>query len=323
MRLLLVAGFLGSGKTTLLAWLAPRLADDPAKVVVIENEAGSPGVDDRILADRGLAVREVYGGCICCTLRHNLAQTLYEVAETFAPEVILIEPSGVADPADVINTAAETGLPFERIDSVVLVDAERFERIRLVCGPFLERSIARADICLVNKVDTLDPDALAALDAELRALRPSGPLLHTAARDGVGLEPLLEQLRAAPRDHDPTPGDGPRPVTVARQVSLRFDPPVPGERLVARLVEFHGWLAGLLAGSPAPVEGHLKSRLSAGAATVLIRTTALDRPATVDGALDGAVAAAELIVNAVLVGTAPGTLARLIDAELERVRAGR
>lgn len=327
MRLLVISGFLGSGKTTLLSQLAPRLGGgDPRKVVVLENEVGSPGVDDQILAGRGLQVREVYGGCICCTLRHNLRQTLYEIAETFAPEVILVEPSGVADPGDVVATAVETGLPFARIDLVTLIDAQRFERIRLVCGPFLERSIARADIAVINKADTIDAAALEALTGELRAIRPDGPLLAVAAREGVGLEALWELLASEPAGRstgDAAPGQGVTPLTVARRQPLSFVRPRAGSDVIARVVELHRYLAGVLQQSGLPVAGHIKSHVAAPDGQVaLVQTTALEAAPLVTGELGGELPAAVLTINAVLVGAGLATVTALVETELARLAAG-
>lgn len=293
---------------------------------MLENEVGSPGVDDQLLAGRGLQVREVYGGCICCTLRHNLRQTLFDIAETFAPEVILIEPSGVADPGDVVATAVETGLPFDRIDLVTLIDAQRFERIRLVCGPFLERSIARADVAVINKADTVDPAALEALTAELRTIRPDGPLIPICAVDGTGVEALWELLASAPAGistDQGEPGAGVPPVTIARQVALSFVRPRPGADVVDRVVELHRYLAGVLQQSGLPVAGHIKSHLAAPDGQVaMIQTTALDAEPTVTGALDGVLPAAVLTFNAVLVGAGLATVTALTEAELQRLASG-
>ncbi|MBT3287694.1 MAG: cobalamin biosynthesis protein P47K, partial [Victivallales bacterium] len=77
MQLIVVSGFLGSGKTTLLLALARELCrDGQRKVAVIENEVGAIGIDDALVADAGLPVREIYSGCICCSLRLDLIRTL-------------------------------------------------------------------------------------------------------------------------------------------------------------------------------------------------------------------------------------------------------
>ncbi len=68
MKLIVVAGFLGSGKTSLLLEIARHLVDDGRTVAVIENEIGEVGIDGRLIAEQGLVVRELFGGCICCTL---------------------------------------------------------------------------------------------------------------------------------------------------------------------------------------------------------------------------------------------------------------
>ena len=91
----IVSGFLGAGKTTLIKKLLKEALAD-AKVVLIENEFGEIGIDGGFLKEAGIEIKEMNSGCICCSLVGDFGTSLKEVLETYAPERILIEPSGEA-----------------------------------------------------------------------------------------------------------------------------------------------------------------------------------------------------------------------------------
>ena len=96
------SGFLGSGKTTLIKKLLTE-AYEGEKIVLIENEFGEIGIDGGFLADAGVQINEMNSGCICCSLVGDFAKALSEVITQFAPDRILIEPSGVGKLSDVIK----------------------------------------------------------------------------------------------------------------------------------------------------------------------------------------------------------------------------
>lgn len=90
-----ISGFLGAGKTTLIQKLLKDVFKNE-KVVLVENEFGEIGIDGGFLKDAGIIVNEVNGGCICCTLQGDFQTALAKVRDTYHPDHILIEPSGVA-----------------------------------------------------------------------------------------------------------------------------------------------------------------------------------------------------------------------------------
>lgn len=303
MRLLILAGFLGSGKTTLLQALAETFTpEERAKLVIIENEAGQRGVDDQLLAAGGLEVRQVYGGCICCTLRANLQRALVQVAEVLQPDWIIVEPSGVADPSEVVALAESSGLAFERIDLVVLVDALRWHKLKQIAGPFLERGIQRADVTALNKVDAVDEAEAARLVAELEAIR-GGSVQRLAAARGEGLAALWAALDVATARPVPCSA-APRleHATLAASWSLTFDPAVDAGDLVRTLQDLHTALSSRIATELPEAAGHLKSLLQAGGRQVVCRNVQWDEPPRLDGRVDGPVAAAKVTVQAVLTG---------------------
>ncbi len=194
MKLLVVAGFLGSGKTTVLLDLARRLTDDGFSLAIVENEIGEIGVDGEVVRRHGLPVREIFGGCICCTLQVGLVQTLRDIEAEFAPDYAVVEPTGLAAPGDVVATVRGLMPSLEAVTTVTLVDAERWEMLWEVVEPLVTAQIEAADVLVVNKADAAGTEATAAARAAARRLNPTAPVLVTDAASGAGLDALYDAL---------------------------------------------------------------------------------------------------------------------------------
>jgi G3E family GTPase len=194
MRLVLVAGFLGSGKTTLLEHIARQLTVAGRKIAIIENEAGEIGIDGNYLRQNGLEVQELYGGCICCTLSVDLVVTLQKVHRLFAPEVVLMEPTGLAWPGDIVAVARKNVSEVTLYQVVVLVDAVRFEMLMAMLTPLLTAQIEAADILAINKIDEVDQAVLESIAERIRELNPHAQILTISAEKAINLEPLLDDL---------------------------------------------------------------------------------------------------------------------------------
>ena len=175
MRLLVIAGFLGSGKTTVLLDLARRLTDDGYSLAIVENEIGEIGVDGEVVRRHGLPVRELFGGCICCTLQVGLVETLRDIETEFAPDYAVVEPTGLAAPGDVVATVRGLMPSLESITTLTLVDAERWEMLWEVVEPLVTAQVEAADVVVVNKADAAGAEATA-------AARDSGPAAQPARR---------------------------------------------------------------------------------------------------------------------------------------------
>ena len=140
----IVSGFLGAGKTTFLNRYLPLLK---GKTVVIENEAGTVGVDGELLPE-GFPVRELSAGCICCTLAPQLEAQLREITEQFSPDQIVIEPSGVGNLSDIVRHCKNFG--YAPTLMVAMVDASEFEDYAEGFGTFYMDQIDNANLVLLT-----------------------------------------------------------------------------------------------------------------------------------------------------------------------------
>lgn len=155
-QIVLVSGFLGSGKTTFIVKLVESLAQRKIKAALIVNEAGEIGIDNQYMKHLGYNVWEIFGGCICCTLAVSLEDTLQELEKNYRPDVIIIEPSGAANPETIYNSLSGLGIAKERITNFFILDPTRIEMFLEILAPLLISSLELADCVLINKIDLAD-----------------------------------------------------------------------------------------------------------------------------------------------------------------------
>ena len=153
-RIDIVSGFLGAGKTTFIQ----RLLDEALKtekVVLIENEFGEIGIDGGFLKDSGIEIREMNQGCICCSLVGNFEKSLAEVVETYHPDRIIIEPSGVGKLSDIIGAvkAVSGNLDVELDAAVTIVDAQKAKLYSKNFGEFFNNQILYAGTVVLSRTD--------------------------------------------------------------------------------------------------------------------------------------------------------------------------
>jgi len=190
-NLLCIAGFLGSGKTTVLLEIARAMTEEGWRLAVIENEIGEVGVDGGYVREQGLPVQELFGGCICCTLQSGLAETLQTVQSRYAPDWVIVEPTGLAAPGDLLGVIVDHCPEIDIIRVLTLVDAARWPMLLEIVEPLVTAQLKAADVVAVNKIDQVDDEALASVMQGVRALSGDATVLRVSAATGAGMERLL------------------------------------------------------------------------------------------------------------------------------------
>jgi G3E family GTPase len=154
MHLLFFSGFLGSGKTSLVLRVVEHVLGKSLKIAILVNEIGEVGIDNQLMRQLDLNVWELVNGCICCTLSTDLVRTLQELDTGYNPDLVIIEPSGVADPKSIQSAMPYyKGTPFESLNTVSVLDPLRVEMLITVMTPLITSQIKNADCILISKCD--------------------------------------------------------------------------------------------------------------------------------------------------------------------------
>jgi len=180
MRLLLLTGFLGSGKTTLVIKLARFAVARGQKVAILVNEIGEIGIDNQLMRQLALNVWELLNGCICCTLSADLVSTLQQLDSDYSPDLVLIEPSGAADPRSILSALPYyRGRPLEGMWTVSMLDPLRLEMLIEVMTPLITSQIKHADVVLVTKCDEATPEEVERAHRAAREYNPAARVLES------------------------------------------------------------------------------------------------------------------------------------------------
>ncbi len=210
------SGFLGAGKTTLIKKLLKEALGD-TKVVLIENEFGEIGIDGGFLKESGIEIKEMNSGCICCSLVGDFGTSLKEVLTTYAPERVLIEPSGVGKLSDVIraveNVAADTEVQVN--SAVAVVDAGKCKMYIKNFGEFFCNQIAYAGTIVLSRTAGMSEEKLENCISMLREYNKDAVIITTPWEELQGadmlktiegadkLEDMIKELMAsAAHDHE-------------------------------------------------------------------------------------------------------------------------
>lgn len=196
-----IGGFLGSGKTTTILHLLRERAMDPAKTVLLVNEFGKVGVDGALLSDHGGAVRELASGCICCTLKADFMLQIEDIVATYAPEHVVVEPSGVASMRDVLQALTHPRVAhlISEVRTVLVLDVDDYDWFVNMSETFVDAQIGLAQLILLNKTDLAEPEAIAAVTADLERRNPEAVIVPTTygAFSWETVAPLLAPLPSA------------------------------------------------------------------------------------------------------------------------------
>lgn len=183
---LVLSGFLGSGKTTLLVQLVARLRGrfgEGYVIAIIENEIGAASVDTGIVQEAGYSVTEILSGCVCCTLAGQLIPAMRRLVDDLSPDLIILEATGVASPGPIRENLEQYIGCCARV--VTLVDASRWEHLRVPLRALLEGQVAPADVVVVNKSDLASPEQLESVAHDIRTMNDSASVVVASASRGV------------------------------------------------------------------------------------------------------------------------------------------
>ncbi len=205
MKLMVVSGFFGSGKTTFIIDAAKRLVESHGlKIAVIVNDIGEIGIDDKVISSYGLKVKKLFGGCVCCQLGDDMIKTLRLVDKRVKPDIAILEPSGAADPSQILSVVSlAKNFELQMLPLVVIVDATQFKLLQSEM-PLAIRKIAFGEIVLINKVDQVSSAELADVTREVGKVNQRAAIRQISAKREEGIEPVLEMLLrdgARPREN--------------------------------------------------------------------------------------------------------------------------
>ena len=215
----IISGFLGAGKTTFIKELISKVYSGE-KMVLIENEFGEIGVDSRFMQDAGIEVTEMNSGCICCTLVGDFARALKQVVDTYHPDRIIIEPSGVGKLSDVAKAVSDMQEDAQiEVDSLItVVDGKKAKMYMKNFGEFFDNQIEYANTIVLSRTQMMDEAKLKECIELLREKNEeaaivttewdklSGDMIKAALEQGHDLKKemmeLISHMHHEHHDHD-------------------------------------------------------------------------------------------------------------------------
>lgn len=183
MKVDIISGFLGAGKTSFINRYLPLLK---GKLALIENEFGDVSVDSDLI-EQDIPMKEIFAGCICCTLRGDFASGIKDISEAYGPDRVVVEPSGVGRLSDVVKGIEDAGklsgvdLQIDRL--IVLVDADTFEDYSEHFGPFYLDQIQHANLIFLSFLEGMDQEDLKKIGQKIRSINPKATIFTADYRD--------------------------------------------------------------------------------------------------------------------------------------------
>ena len=198
----IISGFLGAGKTTLIKKLIKE-AFEGEKLVLIENEFGEIGIDGGFLNDAGINITEMNSGCICCSLVGDFKSALTQVIQTYNPDRIIIEPSGVGKLSDVITAVADLDMPEIVLNSFTTVaDAKKCKMYMKNFGEFFNNQIEFAKSIVLSHTKGLNEDKIQEAITLIREHNQSATLITTDWEEISGTDILLAMEQKSSLSHE-------------------------------------------------------------------------------------------------------------------------
>ncbi|MCI5745058.1 MAG: GTP-binding protein [Erysipelotrichaceae bacterium] len=189
-----ISGFLGAGKTTLIKKIFESVLEKE-KVVLIENEFGEIGIDSTFLKDSNIQIQEINAGCICCSLVGDFASSMKEVIDRFAPERIIIEPSGVGKLSDIVNAVLKLEEDVKINILATVVDGVKTKMYLKNFGEFFNNQVEAANTIVISKTDKMSEDKIEEVVNLVKEKNNHATLITTPIQqlDSKQLVDVLEQ----------------------------------------------------------------------------------------------------------------------------------
>lgn len=189
METIIIGGFLGTGKTSLILKLVDELTGE-YKLAIIENEAGEIGIDGELIREKGLKVSEITSGCICCQVSGSLISTYQFLVNEYRPNLVIIEPTGIAFPSQIKSTVNEY-TDFGPI--FILVDFPRVYELTNRITP-AKNQMKEGEYLLLNKVDLGVEDVVEERYRYLKEKYPGKTVFKISCETGNGIEKVIKQI---------------------------------------------------------------------------------------------------------------------------------
>ena len=193
----ILGGFLGAGKTTLLMQLVSMYSEIGKNVAIIVNEAGSVGVDGTTIKGKGYNAIELPQGCICCTLVGALQESLVQIVKDYHPDVLIIEPTGLAFPTAVkesVEIIKGRFIDYDKMDVVGMLDGPRYDIFMAKKREFYVKQLSGCDVIAINKKDLTPPEKMEEIADWLRSEFPGVKVIPMCATNGEGVKEVFEVI---------------------------------------------------------------------------------------------------------------------------------
>ena len=195
MKLVQIAGYLGSGKTTLVIALSKGLSRSGLKVAILVNEIGEIPVDGKVIEDYGFTVKDIGGGCICCQIAGNLTRTLRFLGDEQNPDLVIIEPTGMAVPGSIRETVEALNIDIG--PTIVLFDTTRSEKLLNyeTLKRLISTQIRDADFIALSKIDKVSEDVIEHASEAVSVINPAAGIIRLSTRRGDGVMTLATAVQ--------------------------------------------------------------------------------------------------------------------------------
>ena len=190
----IIGGFLGSGKTTAILRIAAKCRSADMTVVILVNEMGEVGVDGATMKSEGYDAVELPDGCICCSLSGSLQTALKNIDRDIHPDILIIEPTGLALPHKVREFVHTSLIDSDRTVIVGIADAQRFDELISTKREFFERQLHASNFIFVNKSDTVTEEKLDTIIGKVKDMFHGIDVIPASASKGKGMDEVFRRI---------------------------------------------------------------------------------------------------------------------------------